>query len=158
MRIRGLVDEDFINYKIPSMFIIFPHCDWKCEKEAGCAMCQNSALATSPTIEISAEEIIKRYLNDPITRVLVCGGLEPMDSFDDVVELIFTLRKNGCKDDVIIYTGYRKREIIDKIEKLSLFGNIIMKYGRFVPNQMPHYDKILGVKLANDEQYGERIC
>ncbi len=158
MRIKGIETERFQDYKYPSMFVAFPYCSFKCEKECGLRVCQNSALATSPTIEISAEEIIKRYLNDPITRALVCGGLEPMDSFNDVVELISALRKNGCEDDVIIYTGYRKKEIIDKIEKLSLFGNIIMKYGRFVPNQKPHYDKILGVKLANDEQYGERIC
>ena len=92
MRIKGIETERFQDYKYPSMFVAFPYCSFKCEKECGLRVCQNSALATSPTIEISAEEIIKRYLNDPITRALVCGGLEPMDSFDDVVELIFTLR------------------------------------------------------------------
>ena len=35
MRIKFLVDEDFVNYKKPSMFIGFPSCTWKCEKECG---------------------------------------------------------------------------------------------------------------------------
>ena len=40
MRIKFLVDEDFVNYKKPSMFIGFPNCTWKCEKECGQKMCQ----------------------------------------------------------------------------------------------------------------------
>ena len=30
MRIKGLTDEDFVNYKYPSMFIAVGNCDWKC--------------------------------------------------------------------------------------------------------------------------------
>lgn len=81
-----------------------------------------------------------------------------MDSFDDVFELITTLRNQGCSDDVVIYTGYNKYEVEDKIKQLSGFGNIVMKFGRYIPGQSPHFDKALGVELANDEQYGERIC
>jgi hypothetical protein len=39
MVIKGIVDEDFVNYKKPSMFIIMPYCDFKCDKEAGCSIC-----------------------------------------------------------------------------------------------------------------------
>ena len=43
MIIKQLVDEDFVNYKKPSMFIGFPTCDWKCERECGHqGLCQNS--------------------------------------------------------------------------------------------------------------------
>ena len=35
MKIKGIIDEDFINYKFPSMFLISSTCDWKCCKEAG---------------------------------------------------------------------------------------------------------------------------
>lgn len=32
-----------------------------------------------------------------------------------------------------------------------------LKFGRYIPNQTPHYDSILGVNLASDNQYAERI-
>ena len=31
MVVKGIVDEDFVNYKVPSMTIMFPYCDFKCE-------------------------------------------------------------------------------------------------------------------------------
>ena len=47
MIIKELRDEDFTNYKLPSMVVGFPSCTFKCEKECpGCkGMCQNSSLA-----------------------------------------------------------------------------------------------------------------
>ena len=47
MKIKGIIAEDFVNYKKPSMFIGFPTCTWKCEKECGIEMCQNKGLAHS---------------------------------------------------------------------------------------------------------------
>ena len=35
MKLKGLIDEDFVNYKDPSLFLIFPFCTFKCEKECG---------------------------------------------------------------------------------------------------------------------------
>ena len=35
--------------------------------------------------------------------------------------------------------------------------NIIIKFGRFVPMQQPHFDPILGVNLASDNQYAKQI-
>lgn len=35
--------------------------------------------------------------------------------------------------------------------------NIIVKFGRFIPNQHPHYDEVLGINLASDNQYAEKI-
>ena len=158
MHIKGVEAERFQDYRYPSMLVAFPRCSFKCETECGKRVCQNSTLATAPTIEVSAEEIVRRYLSNPITKAIVCGGLEPMDSFEDVLELISTLRSNGCHDDVVVYTGYYKCEIAEKINALAALGNVVMKYGRFVPDKLPHLDNILGVELANDEQYGERIC
>ena len=37
------------------------------------------------------------------------------------------------------------------------FKNIIIKYGRYIPDQEPHYDEVLGVNLASDNQYAERL-
>jgi len=48
MKIVNLIDEDFCQYKKPSMFIGFPTCSFKCDKECGRPICQNSALAAAP--------------------------------------------------------------------------------------------------------------
>ena len=61
MIIKQLVDEDFVNYNKPSMFIAFPSCTFKCEKECGQKMCQNSSLTQSPNIEIGIKTIVNRY-------------------------------------------------------------------------------------------------
>lgn len=153
------------------MFIAFPSCSWKCERECGMQVCQNSALATSPNITIDADEITKRYLNNPITSAIVVGGLEPFDNARDLVNLIDAIRRK-TDDDIVIYTGYTEEEI-KRMEytiryswgkqKYSYFGyiarhpNIIIKFGRFIPNQQPHYDEVLGVNLASDNQFARRI-
>ena len=158
MQIKGVETERYQDYKYPSMFIAFPRCSFKCEKECGQRVCQNSTLATAPVIEIDVEELVKEYLRNPITQAIVCGGLEPMDSFEDIIELIATLRRHDCTNDVVIYTGYRRTEVEQLVRRLIPFGNIVIKFGRYTPGETPHYDAILGVYLANDEQYGERIC
>lgn len=156
MIIKQLLDEDFVNYKQPSMFIGFPTCTWKCEVECGKRMCQNSSLAHSPDIEVSSRDIVKRYLDNPITKAIVCGGLEPFDSFDDLVDLIGEFRKH-TEDCIVIYTGYTENEAKILLPSIKEFKNIIIKFGRFVPNQTKHYDAILGVYLASNNQYGVKI-
>lgn len=156
MRIIDLIDEDFVNYKKPSLFLALPFCTFKCEKECGIQCCQNSSLAKQPIIEISTEKLVQRYLENPISESVVMGGMEPLDSFEDVIEFISILRKHS-DDSVIIYTGYYKSEIEDKIEQLQKFSNIIVKFGRFKPNEPHHIDPILGVELASTNQYAEKI-
>jgi organic radical activating enzyme len=156
MKVKGIVDEDFVNYKKPSMFIIFPYCTFKCDKEAGCQVCQNSDLANSPIIEINNDEIIKRYLDNPITEAVVIGGLEPFDTFEELYQFIKDFRRKS-NDDIIIYTGYYPEEVSEKIRQLSLFLNIVIKFGRFIPNQKSHYDTVLGVELASDNQEAVRM-
>lgn len=156
MIIKQLLDEDFVNYKKPSMFIGFPSCSWKCDKECGMQVCQNSALASSPVKDIRFKTIVNRYINNPITSSVVCGGLEPFDTWDDLYGLIMYLRVS-TQDDIVIYTGYYKEEIEEYIDKLKVFSNIIIKYGRFIPNQEKHFDEVLGIYLASSNQYAERI-
>lgn len=158
MKIKFLVEEDFVNYKKPSMFVGFPKCTWKCEQECGKkGICQNGALANAPTFDISYEEIINRYISNPISKAIVFGGLEPMDSWDDVYTLIQKFRKQ-TQDDIIIYTGYRLDELTDEIAAIrTFFKNVYLKCGRFIPDQKPHFDKVLGVNLASDNQYGVKI-
>ena len=154
--IKGITDEDFVNYKKPSMFISFPSCSWKCDRECGKQVCQNSTLASAPNIYVSTAAIAERYKNNPITSAIVCGGLEPFDSFTDLWQLIVVLRTT-TEDDIVIYTGYNKNEISDKIGMIQSYKNIIIKYGRYIPGQQDHYDEVLGIYLASDNQYAERI-
>lgn len=157
MRIKGLVDEDFLQYKKPSMFIATATCTFKCEKEANCpGMCQNSPLVNSPDIMIDDNKLVKRFLSNDISKAVVFGGLEPLDQFTELVELIKVFREHtAC--DIIIYTGYTEEERVDKVAILKQFNNIIIKFGRFVPNQHHHLDEILGIELASPNQYAKRI-
>ncbi len=158
MLIKGLVDEDFVNYKKPSMYIAFPNCSFKCDKEAGCSICQNSSLAQEPNITMSCLDIVRRYLDNPITKALVFGGLEPFDSSEHLF-LLITLLRTQTEDDIVIYTGYTEKECEEYglINEVKQYKNIIIKFGRFIPNQEKHYDEVLGVELASPNQYARRI-
>ena len=152
MLLKGIIDEDFVNYKKPSMVLEFPHCTFKC----GADVCQNSPLTQIPDVRIDSYDICRRYLDNPISEAVIFQGLEPLDSWDDVQEFVIALRIHYCCfDDIVIYTGYTEDEIQDKIDWLSKFSNIIIKFGRYIQNQDSHYDNILGVKLASDNQYAK---
>lgn len=160
MRLRGIVDEDFVNYKKPSMFLITPFCDFKCDIENGTQICQNLPIIKDPIVDISNEELFKRYKDNDITKAIVIGGLEPFheNTFDEVYDFINFLRWDmSCFDDVIIYTGYDASEIISEIFSLSKFANVIVKFGRYIPNQESHYDELLGVELASPNQYAVEL-
>ena len=157
MILKGLIETDTINYKKISMVLEFPICkNFKCDRECGQQVCQNSALATAPNINVEPIDIISRYENNNITKAVCCQGLEPFDSWTDLYSFIFMFRSIS-NDDIVIYTGYTKCEITDKVEILKQFPNIIIKFGRYIPNQQPHYDEVLGVDLASDNQYAEKI-
>lgn len=159
MKIKGLVDEDFVNFKLPCMFISIGTCNWKCciETNIPVTVCQNSDLAKQKDIDIPIDEIFNRYISNPISEAIVIGGLEPMMQFEDVYDLIKYFRDKKVNDVFVIYTGYYPNEIQDKIENLKAFKNIICKFGRYVPNQEKHFDDVLGVNLVSDNQYGEVI-
>ena len=158
MILKDILDEDFVNYKKPAMYLAFPKCTFKCEKDCGIKCCQNSDLARSKNFDIDMDKLIARYLRNGITSSIVCCGLEPLDSFDDVLTLLKKLRKEyNCNDDFVIYTGYYKEEVLDKIEQLKQYPNVIMKFGRYIPNDEGRFDPILLVKLASKDQYAEKI-
>lgn len=171
MRIKGIIDEDFVNYKLPAMYIAFPSCTFKCDKENGAQYCINCDLVKEADIEISKEELIERYLSNPITKAIVLAGLEPLDSFLDVLSFVDCLRRQyHCNDPVIVFTGYTEEELThgqlggwvtepnkilaDEWKNFLKYG-VIIKYGRFRPNQEPHYDEVLGIKLASINQYAK---
>ena len=129
MRVKTIVDEDFTNYKKPAMFIGTISCGGKCCIEAGIplSVCQNDGWRASAPISIDDEQLCLRYLNNPLTESIVFGGLEPLEQFDEW------------------------------IQQLATYGNVIVKFGRYIPNQKHIFDEVLGVELASDNQYAERF-
>ena len=158
MWIKGITDEDFVNYKVPSMFIATATCDFKCDRDCGRAVCQNAELAQADPIRTDDDYLIRRYLKNSISKAVVFGGLEPFDQWQELFQFIQKLRMQyGCVDPVVIYTGYREDEIDGQLRFLMSLPNIIVKFGRFIPDQEPHMDETLGVKLASDNQYARQI-
>ena len=152
MLIKFLVDEDVVNYKKTSMFIGFPYCTFKCGKEN----CQNYNLQFTSNIEIETRELVYRYMTNPLTSAIVIGGLGPFDSWEQLQYFIMELRYR-TPDDIVIYSGYTADEIPEEIHNwLALHaqdGPIIVKYGRYLPNQNSIFNEDLGVTLSSDNQY-----
>ena len=119
---------------------------------------QNSSIAKQPDIEVNIDKLCERYINNKISRAIVCQGLEPFDSFDELLSFIAELRiKYQCDDDIVIYTGYNSNEIQTYINILRKYKNIIVKFGRYIPDSEEVYDSTLGVKLASSNQYAVKI-
>lgn len=152
MILSNLIDEDFTMYKKPAMIIGFPHCDMKCG-----SMCQNVVLLDSERVDVAVIALVDRYMNNPITHAIVFAGLEPFNTYDMMVDLIKAIRERTC-DDIVIYTGYAKEEIMHDVDNLREYKNIIVKYGRYIEGDKPHYNELLGIELASSNQWAEKIC
>lgn len=160
MRVLTVVDERFDDYKKPSMFIGTISCGGKCCIEAGIptSVCQNDGWRSRAPVTIDSCELCERYLANKVTEAVIFGGLEPFEQFNEMEEVIHDLRLVfRCNDDVVIYTGYYPEEIKEQLKTLSAYKNIIVKFGRFVPNSTSRFDDVLGVTFASDNQYAERI-
>lgn len=161
MRLKTIIDEDFVNYRKPAMFIGCISCGGKCAIDGNfpLSVCQNDEWRNAVVIDKDDDELIQRYLQNDITHAIVFGLLEPFEQSSELYNFIKKLRlKYECHDDVVIYTGYTEDEIADEVQLFAEdFGNIVVKYGRFRLGDRPHYDDVLGVKLASDNQYAVRF-
>ena len=157
MILKGIIDEDFIQYKKCSMTLMFPHCSFKCDKESGLQVCQNSALASAKDISVSEKSIVDRYMRNKLSESIVFGGLEPLDDMEDVKNIISEFRR-VTQDDIVLYTGYYENEKkfadFKEFVTQSGYGNVLAKVGRFIPDSKHRVDSILGVELASENQYG----
>ena len=159
MKILDLIETDFVNYKVPCMTVMFPYCTFKCNKDAGKIVCHNYIFKDSNVVEMSCDEIVERYIGNPLSEALVMQGLEPFDSFDELYSLIYKFTE-ASKDDIVIYTGYNKEEIEDQIKDLCSIiesNKLIIKFGRFIPDDKPVFDEVLGVELQSSNQYAKVI-
>lgn len=160
MRLKSLIDEDFVNYKEAAMFIGTIKCGGKCCIEAGIPLtvCQNDTWRNAPIVEMDTEELCHRYLDNVLTSAIVIGGLEPFEQFDEIREFVHLMRtKFNCDDDIVIYTGYNQDEIKMMLDVLSRYKNIVVKFGRYIPNRESRFDEVLGITLASDNQYAVRL-
>ena len=159
MRLKGISTEDFVNYKDPSIFLSSCICDFKCCRESGLdtGVCQNAPLAQMPNKEIDNQSIYSYFVNDPITKAVVIGGMEPMLQIDEIFDLLATFRNNGCDAIFVIYTGYYPDEIKEELDKLRQYPNVIVKFGRYIPDRPTRHDDVIGITLASDNQYAEQI-
>lgn len=156
MQVINIIDEDIINYREISMFIGMPYCSGKCWRDLNlpATACQNECLRKSEVINIPNSILIARYRSNPLSKAIVFGGMEPLDSFEELKEFVHQLRNiHADMSKVVIYTGYKEDEIQDKLEEMRSWYNITIKLGRYIPNSKSRYDEVLGVTLASDNQY-----
>ncbi|MDD2496033.1 MAG: 4Fe-4S cluster-binding domain-containing protein [Tissierellia bacterium] len=158
IRLKNIIDEVFQDYKKPSMMLATCKCDWKCciEENLDISICQNSDLSKQKSINIPADIIIGRYINNPLTNAIIIGGLEPFLQFKEILEFVKVFREFS-KDDLVIYTGYYPYEIKNYIQELKKYPNIIVKFGRYKENHNKVFDMILGIWLPSDNQYAVKI-
>jgi len=171
MRVNYVVSEDFVNYKKPAMFIGVGVCSMKCNIDCGKDVCQNHSLLGSHK-DIPNQMIINNYLNNDITKAIVIGGLEPFDDADELYKFVRNFRKLSG-DDIVIYTGYTENEclgidkynyqyainqdkLVETFKLITAFDNIVIKFGRYIPDSTPIYSKELGVELVSNNQYAKR--
>lgn len=157
--LKDIKMEVFQDYKKPSMLLSTAYCTWKCCVENGLdiSVCQNSELAKQRNHTYKIEDIFRMYQSNGITKAIIIGGLEPFLQYPEILVLIDYFRSHGCDDDFVIYTGYNKHEILDPLDELVNYKNIIVKYGRYIPNSESRYDEVLGIVLASKNQYAEKI-
>lgn len=157
MTLKGIIDTDYVQYYKPCMTLMFPKCSFKCDKESGRQICINNRLTQSPNIEINVYTIIERYLSNDMVDTLCCAGLEPFDSPAELNRLLSLLRFCECDDDVLIFTGYTEDEVNEQFKWIYAHKNIIIKFGRFLPETPAVFDDLLQKKLASRNQYAKRI-
>ena len=157
--LKDIKMEVFQDYKKPSMLLSTAYCTWKCCTEHGLdiSVCQNSELAKQRNHVYKFDMIYNMYQKNGITKAIIIAGLEPMLQFQEVISLIDYFRSRNSNDTFVIYTGYNKEELVEQIEELKKYPNIVVKYGRYVPDSESRYDEVLGITLASSNQYAEQI-
>ena len=71
--------------------------------------------------------------------------------------MIKLFRSNGDISPIVIYTGYYPNEIQPKLDRLKKYKNIIIKFGRFIPDKANRYDDVLGITLSSDNQFAMQL-
>lgn len=149
--------DDVIDYKNTALLLVFP----KCNKS--CPGCQNEHLRGAETKIYVINDIINLYNRLSEHKAIVCAGLDPLDSMEDIENLLeaFNASADMCKPvDFVIYTGYTIEEMEETVQDYLFQGwvksknmRLIVKYGRYDKNNNHKYvSKTLGIELAGNNQ------
>lgn len=128
-------------------------CEWKC-KECINKKHKDEYVISFPTIG----EIIEQYQRNILASTIIFAGLEPLDSIPNLTLIIDHFRQ-VTNDTIIIYTGYEIDEMTSNSDGLWLFhelksyGNILIKFGRYIKDRPKVFNEILGIDLASDNQW-----
>ena len=165
MLLLDVKTDNVTDYKKTSMLIAFPTCSGKCNN------CQNQYLLDrkNETVLSNAEHIVDFYNNLLTHDAIVMAGLEPFDSFMDVLSIVNELGNSVKHDvDIVIYTGYDQGEYIDNFERNLVdtfkhavesnnhIKSLIVKIGRYDEDYSIEdgwFNKSLGVNLATTNQF-----
>lgn len=153
--------DDITDYRKTALYLIFPYCSGKCGD-----VCQNKHLRGYKKLKTTAKSLAEFYNSLHTHEAVVMAGLEPFDSFNDVLSIVKEFCKLKKSVDFVIYTGYTESEYKEMFEKTLLehfnkYNNsddefsrvIIIKYGRYDENCKKEWNsKILGVNLATTNQ------
>lgn len=154
-----IIDADIVNYHEATFNILAGiSCTFKCCLDNP-TVCQNSDLCKNTPIRFSIQKLIERFNNQHIAQSVTLQGLECLDNLKQVLWFIYYFRQTN-QEPIIIWTGYTKEEcedLIYLITEVMHWNNIIIKFGRFIMNRPSRYDEVLGVTLASDNQYAEKI-
>ena len=101
--------------------------------------------------------ILHHFAGNPITKAVVVGGMEPVLQVGGLTALISLFRRSGQDAPFVIYTGCYPEETPKELERLKQYVNIIVKFGRFILDQTPHFDEVLSIRLASVNQYAKKI-
>lgn len=145
------VRETITDYRKSTLYL----CGYICT--LGCKDCFHNELKKNHPTTLSIEKLFTDYISTTSCDAILFSGLNWLEQIEELFVLIHYIRSNHINKDIVIYTGYDKHEISDKIAMLSKFDNIIIKYGRFDATLPPRYDDVLGITLASSNQWAELL-
>lgn len=152
--------DNITDYIKTSLLLVFPYCSGKCK---GCQNYELQKKGDSLKKQFKIDSIISYYDSLTTHEAIVCAGLEPFDSFNDLYLLVENLFSDENRNiDFVIYTGYYKEEIenlVNNMIKLLKDNNksLIIKYGRYDETDIKEWkSNILGVKISTKNQYIEK--
>ena len=161
----------FADYYIESLnatesYKIAYNCSYNTARTNGARLLANANIKEYIDEVMSAKDESRIASQDEILQILtdIARGVteEEVVQFSQLGEELRTTRKPTIKDrmgmsSIDYATLFKKEEILNHINWLQQFENIIIKFGRYIPNQGKHFDEILGIWLSSDNQYAEEI-
>jgi organic radical activating enzyme len=144
MLIKGILHERTEDAPFVGALIISDDCNINCEN------CFNQHLKNTPSINMTATQIIETILKNPLNQGIIFGGLEWSLQPDDMIALIKLAYANGL--EIMVYTGLSESAFDRKLTKVKNVPNIYIKFGKYSEYQKCRRQEC-GVWLSSSNQY-----